>query len=207
MQPDRSAQNKVPGDQEPRAELQDDNGGTDTLSDNEFSDDDSRANTRPQVIDTVRGKTKMPPALVILAGVVLTVLTVICLQVDDWSRDWTHNTAETDPDAKDVNMRPIDSSLTPNDFADLVIDVMQDVNRWDIKEKSQIGDEIVQVDLIHRTFFVGFKDDVQVEIVKTENGSTLYARSRSRIGQGDLGQNPRNIKELIGKVNQKLAEK
>ncbi|MEE2640344.1 MAG: DUF1499 domain-containing protein [Planctomycetota bacterium] len=155
---------------------------------------------RPRVVDTITQTGKMPPFFVILAGIVLTVLTVICLQVDDWSRDWTNNSAETDPESDDVNMRPIESGLSPDEFGKLMIESMKKVPRWEIVETVNLSDELVKIHLLHRTFFVGFKDDIHVEIVATEEGSTLYARSDSRIGSGDLGQNPRNLRELISTV-------
>lgn len=153
------------------------------------------------------GETKSrTPISVILAGMVLTILTIICLQVDDWSRDWTQNTSATDPDSTELHLRPIDCLLAPGELADLVIETMQGVPRWKLVKKTEISDERVNIELVHQTFIFGFKDDVEVKIVKTEKGSMLSAKSQSRIGQGDLGQNPRNLRELISRLHQGLAQ-
>lgn len=161
------------------------------------------------VPDIDLGDSKKPktPVSVIIAGIVLTILTIICLQVDDWSRDWTQNTSETDPAAKDVAMHPIATQLPTMEFADLVIAAMKEVPRWELIEQTDDGEDRTKLDFVHSTFLMRYKDDVAVEIVKTETGSTLYAKSQSRIGKGDLGQNPRNIKELITKVREKLNDR
>lgn len=161
------------------------------------------------VPDIDLGDSKKPktPVSVIIAGIVLTILTIICLQVDDWSRDWTQNTSETDPAAKDVAMQPIATQLPTMDFAELVIAAMKEVPRWELIEQTDDGEDRTKLDFVHSTFLMRYKDDVAVEIVKTETGSTLYAKSESRIGKGDLGQNPRNIKELITKVREKLNDR
>ena len=151
--------------------------------------------------DSKKTKTSMS---VIIAGIVLTILTIICLQVDDWSRDWTQNTSETDPAAKDIDMQPIATSLSTTDFAELVVVAMKDIPRWKLMDQTVDGNDRTKLDFVHSTFLMRYKDDIAVEIVKTVTGSTLYAKSQSRVGKGDLGQNPRNIKELIFNVREKL---
>ena len=150
---------------------------------------------------------KMTPISVIIAGIVLTVLVIICLQVDDWSRDWTTNYAETHPDAKDVNLRPIESERTVAELCDLVVDAMKDKTRWEVISKKQVAPTLIEIKLVHKSFLLGFKDDVTVEIVaQGQEGSILYVESQSRIGKGDLGQNPRNIKELVGLIRAALTK-
>jgi len=158
------------------------------------------------VITPVGRKT---PTSVLIAGLLITVLTIVFLQVDDWGRDWTNNTAETDPVANDLNMRPIETALTPPRLADIVVAAIEEVPRWTIENRTDTGIDMVRLDLVHRTFLLGFKDDVTVEIVSAseEDGATLYAKSQSRIGKGDLGQNPRNIKELISVVRKNMGPK
>ena len=41
-----------------------------------------------------------------------------------------------------------------------------------------------------------FYDDITV-ILRSERGNSVKATSQSRVGKGDLGQNPRNLKELV----------
>jgi uncharacterized protein (DUF1499 family) len=51
---------------------------------------------------------------------------------------------------------------------------------------------------------IRFKDDVTVRIESHENGSRVEFESASRVGKSDLGQNPRNLKELIAALNREL---
>ncbi|MEC9091840.1 MAG: DUF1499 domain-containing protein [Planctomycetota bacterium] len=145
------------------------------------------------------------PLSVILTGLLLTILTILALQVDNWSRDWICNTSQTDPYSTDPNLRPVDCLHAPHELADLVIKVLQEVPRWELVEKNKTGEGTVVISLVHKTFFLGFKDDIQVTIRKTQTGSRLSAKSQSRIGKGDLGQNPRNLKELISLLRQNLT--
>jgi uncharacterized protein (DUF1499 family) len=45
-----------------------------------------------------------------------------------------------------------------------------------------------------------YRDDIRVQIEPAAEGTRLSAESRSRVGKGDLGQNPRNLRELLDKV-------
>jgi uncharacterized protein (DUF1499 family) len=49
----------------------------------------------------------------------------------------------------------------------------------------------------HRTRVFRFVDDVTIRLEATESGTRIRARSQSRIGKGDLGQNRRNLIELL----------
>ena len=48
---------------------------------------------------------------------------------------------------------------------------------------------------------LGFTDDITVRVVEQANGSEVYFESASRVGKGDLGQNPRNLKELLQAID------
>ena len=55
--------------------------------------------------------------------------------------------------------------------------------------------------LTRRTWMVRFIDDVLVWLEETPGGCRVHARSRSRIGRGDLGQNRRNLRGLFRTVD------
>lgn len=61
------------------------------------------------------------------------------------------------------------------------------------------------VRLVRATRFWRFEDDVTVKISPAEGGSVVTAQSQSRVGKGDLGQNPRNLIELLGEVRRQLV--
>ena len=164
---------------------------------------DAEINNAENAHENKTGKT---PVYVIIVGVILTLLVIVCLQVDDWGRDWTTNFAETTEEAKDINLRPVDSELPPSAFADKVVQQMLGANRWTVGKPQENDDGSVVIDLVHKTMILGFKDDVRVTIEPTEGGSRLNATSQSRVGKGDLGQNPRNLRELISRVRAGLVD-
>ena len=47
-----------------------------------------------------------------------------------------------------------------------------------------------------------FRDDVDAAIISGSDQSTLYLRSASRVGTGDLGVNRRRVKRIVKKLNQ-----
>jgi uncharacterized protein (DUF1499 family) len=50
-----------------------------------------------------------------------------------------------------------------------------------------------------------FRDDVDVNVVPSEGGSSLAVFSRSRVGYGDFGVNRRRARNLIAALQSKLA--
>ncbi len=66
---------------------------------------------------------------------------------------------------------------------------------WSFESREQSGDE-VHVHLTHRTAVLRFVDDIHVRLTEEDGGTRVDAESRSRFGKGDLGQNPRNLREL-----------
>lgn len=55
-----------------------------------------------------------------------------------------------------------------------------------------------QLRYIAKTPLIGFKDDIDIEVVPVdENATTLAIYSRSRVGYSDLGANRKRVEELI----------
>ena len=73
--------------------------------------------------------------------------------------------------------------------------------RWELVERRET-DGGVKLHFIRTTRLWKFKDDIRVNIAPAQpiGGSLLTAESRSRVGKGDLGQNPRNLRELLEAV-------
>ncbi len=71
--------------------------------------------------------------------------------------------------------------------------------------RKEAGDE-VYLQAEFSTRLLRFKDDVAVRIREAEGVSTIDIRSRSRIGQGDLGTNANRIRGLYARINRKLAQ-
>jgi uncharacterized protein (DUF1499 family) len=53
---------------------------------------------------------------------------------------------------------------------------------------------------VRTTRLFRFRDDVRIRVYADGTGSRAELTSASRIGKGDLGQNPRNLKELLEAV-------
>jgi len=54
--------------------------------------------------------------------------------------------------------------------------------------------------LVRTTRLMRYKDDVMVTLKRVGNETSVDVFSRSRVGKGDLGQNPRNIRELLAHI-------
>ena len=130
--------------------------------------------------------------------------------IDDWSRDLSMNRAETSADAKDPRLHPIQSTLLPADLAEVVESTAERLTGWKPSQAKDgyktVTDEKTEIHFERTTRVWRFVDDVVVTITPTETGSELHATSQSRVGRGDLGQNPRNLAELLERVRDCIRE-
>jgi uncharacterized protein (DUF1499 family) len=159
----------------------------------------------------IRGKAKsfiprktMATALYVLLGLIvavaISVLLVLLVHVEDWRRDLTTNVAATDENAPDSRMHPIRSRHQPVTLSAIVDEQAGSLPRWKLVQRSEEAG-VITLHLVRTTPLMQYKDDIRVRIEPAaEGGSLLTAESRSRIGRGDLGQNPRNLRELLGVV-------
>lgn len=63
-----------------------------------------------------------------------------------------------------------------------------------------------EVRAVRATRLLRFRDDVEIRVYAEGAGAGAELTSASRIGKGDLGQNPRNIKELLQAVEDNLLK-
>ncbi len=54
---------------------------------------------------------------------------------------------------------------------------------------------------VRKTRLFGFEDDVTARVYPDPDGARLELTSASRLGKGALGQNPRNLAELLRAVD------
>lgn len=128
--------------------------------------------------------------------------------IDDWRRDFTTNTAVTDPQASDPDLRPLVAEVPLERLAAALRQWTAAAPRWSLVAAEGDADTDVQrIHLIRQTRLLRFTDDIHVVLTHDRDSaqSTLTAHSQSRVGKGDLGQNPRNLKELIRGVRDALA--
>ncbi|AHY46318.1 Protein of unknown function (DUF1499) [Rubrobacter radiotolerans] len=100
----------------------------------------------------------------------------------------------TGPNTAEVST---DYAVRPEQLEGALLAAVERLPRWSFK-KGIVSGEDSGLRFVRRTRVFGFKDDVtaRVTALGTE-GSRLEARSASRVGKSDLGQNPRNLKELL----------
>ena len=62
-----------------------------------------------------------------------------------------------------------------------------------------------QINAVFRIPVFGWLDDVDIAIKPSQNRSTLYIRSASRVGYYDLGVNKRRVRKFIRILTQKIT--
>ena len=117
-------------------------------------------------------------------------------RIDNWKRDLTTNHARLTDDAADEQLRPPRVSGTPAEVADRIAAWVESQARWSLVNQKTL-DEGLEMNLIRVTPIMRFTDDITVILRNEKEGTRVKATSQSRVGKGDLGQNPRNLKELV----------
>ena len=153
-------------------------------------------------------RSKMVIAAVVSLALLLLLLGVAAWHIEDWSRDLSTNHARTAENGKDASLRPLRLPLPPRKTAELVERAAKHLG-WveGQRVENEEGSEIVWK-WVRITKLMRFRDDVTVRITPRiladgGAGSLLHVESQSRIGRGDLGQNPRNIRELLAEIERR----
>ena len=108
-----------------------------------------------------------------------------------FTANWANTTDPTHPD-----LAPLAVPVGLTDAFDLVRRAAASLPRWAEVQSTPVG-----IHLARRTRLWRFTDDVAVLFAQDGMDRTLiHAESRSRVGQGDLGQNRRNILELFAAI-------
>lgn len=140
----------------------------------------------------------------VAAGVfVALVLLVLLTLVDDWRRDFTTNHATTVEDAADEALRPVRTRLAPSAARAAVEQAAARLPEWELHGESDDG-PAMELHFVRTSWLMRFKDGVIVKISQEHGETVIEAESKSRVGRGDLGQNPRNLKELLRAVRLQL---
>jgi uncharacterized protein (DUF1499 family) len=152
---------------------------------------------RPRITTITQKVRRIMLWLLAAAGGLLLALGIaIAMQVDDWRRDLSQNEAATSPDAADPRLRPLRVACEPAELARRVREAVARLPCWRVTGECAEDGEIVMT-LERTSRLLRFTDDVTVRIRPEAGSAELSAHSRSRVGKGDLGQNPRNLRELL----------
>ena len=57
-----------------------------------------------------------------------------------------------------------------------------------------------RIEAVATTFWFGFKDDIVVRVAPAGAGSLIDARSKSRVGVGDLGTNAQRLRAYLERL-------
>src|SRR5690348_4738197 len=109
-------------------------------------------------------------------------------------RWFTRNWADTD-EPGNAALAPLDLPLPPAEALHRVEGVLRALPRWQVEAVDPAAGTLRAT---HRTRLWGFADDVTVRLEPRTLGTRVHARSRSRVGFADFGQNRRNLLELLG---------
>ena len=89
---------------------------------------------------------------------------------------------------------------SPDDLTKAIEDAIEGLPAWTL-EKSEAG----EIHAVRKTSVFRFKDDITVRISTQDAGTEATFESASRVGKSDLGQNPRNLQELLDAINEELT--
>ena len=149
-----------------------------------------------------------------IVAVSLSPLLVTALLVDDWSRDLTTNRAAT---AAGASQEPRAIKAGQDEVAAAITKFASSRPGWSRRDEKPLPEDSpllsvadkessTVIHLVRTTSILRFQDDIWGVLEPIDSGSTvLHAESRSRLGRGDLGQNPRNLRELLDCVQAALA--
>lgn len=104
--------------------------------------------------------------------------------------NWADTNPPTHPD-----LTPFEIPIPPDRAVDGLRAAVTGTSSWRV-ESVEAGPPVV-VRLTHRTRVFRFVDDVTVRLEPSGTGTRVHARSKSRIGVADLGQNRRNLLDLF----------
>jgi uncharacterized protein (DUF1499 family) len=110
----------------------------------------------------------------------------------------TRNWADTD-EPGDAALTPPELQFPPAEALRHVEDVIRRLSHWQV-EASDAGNGTLHA--TRRTRLWRFVDDVRLRLEPAPGGVRVHARSQSRLGKGDLGQNRRNLLELFAALRQ-----
>lgn len=134
------------------------------------------------------------PAIAIVA---ILVTLWIFSYIEDWSRDLTTNVAETSPTANDKRLRTQRLALSLDDLEHKLQTISESKPLWSYDRTEKLDESTRKIHLVRTTSLMRYNDDVIVTLKRDGEITVLDVYSKSRIGKGDLGQNPRNIRDLL----------
>jgi hypothetical protein len=136
----------------------------------------------------------------IWSGVVLALLVFFFFfYVDDWGRDFTNNYAVISEFSADPELRPLNSDRPSSELVEAITGAARRIRNWEYAGEASDG-EATLVMFVRTSRLFRFKDDITMRIEDRGRERVVTGESRSRIGKGDLGQNPRNLRRVMAEL-------
>lgn len=115
----------------------------------------------------------------------------------------THNVANTDGTTHS-DLAPLELPLASEIALAGIRKTIGSMRRWRIESEGQ-GEAENTIHATRQTGMMKYVDDIHLRVEPTPSGVRIHARSESRVGKGDLGQNRRNILELFRTLRKQLG--
>ncbi|MGI8884651.1 MAG: DUF1499 domain-containing protein [Pyrinomonadaceae bacterium] len=121
-------------------------------------------------------------------------------------RFYPDNIAETAPDGGRKNLKTRIYQTDPATAVKTVKEIIPTLSsyggNWKIVGESESAEKgkIIKAEIQ----VVVFTDDLEVYLKETEKGVSIDAKSNSRVGKSDLGENARHINQLLKALDEKL---
>ena len=134
-------------------------------------------------------------SLIVALAILVACFMSMPLWLENWRRDLTENSARFDDESADLSLTPPLISKPVDQVEEQLKQWADSAPNWNFESSSADGDSIA-IHLTHQTRVVRFVDDIRVSLRTVAGQTRVDAVSSSRFGVGDLGQNPRNLREL-----------
>ena len=99
------------------------------------------------------------------------------------------------------DIKPIAVSKSPDVVFAAALTVMNELG-WEILKSDQ---DTGTIEAAHTSLWFGFIDDFVLRIQPTPQGSRVDLRSKSRVGQSDLGANAKRIRDFTKRLEEAIS--
>ncbi len=141
----------------------------------------------------------------VFPSIVAVGLLALIVTIDDWSRDFTTNYVVMTETSEDPDLRPVVFLRPADEVVDAIQEAADRIKNWEFIGAARMDSSTMVV--FERTSRVWrFKDDIILRVEDLGERCRLGGESRSRIGYGDLGQNPRNLRRILAELRIVLDE-
>ncbi len=141
----------------------------------------------------------------VFPSIVAVGLLALIVTIDDWSRDFTPNYVVMRETSEDPDLRPVVFERPADEVVDAIQEAADRIKGWEFIGAARVNSSTMIV--LERTSRVWrFKDDIVLRVEDQGDRCRLGGESRSRIGYGDLGQNPRNLRRILAELRIVLSK-